>query len=274
MALCFPGWYNGVAHMLIYGADMPLYAQLKNLIKFRIASGQLKAHDLLPGERRLMHDYGLSRTTVRQALSELVSEGVLYRRHGKGTFVAPRRLEQNLATLMGFAEELHARGINPQVRVLTASMCQAPPEAASHLGLPPGEEVAFIERLISVDGEPLFVDRTYLVAPVGPSVLGADLAKEPIYTVVEHLGYPIREGTQTIAAVSLTDAESRLLQVRRGSPALLIRRITYVQAVSSPIEYTEALYRADRYQYQTRLLRQRNTSTLIDGHVTFSPPFR
>lgn len=246
--------------MPVHGADSPLYVQLKRLIKLRIASGQLKAHDPLPGERQLMQAYGLSRTTVRQALGELVSEGVLYRRHGKGTFVAPRRLEQNLATLTGFVEELRERGMRPLVQVLSATVCPAPVEAASQLQIPPGEEVAFIERLISIDGEPLFLDRTYLVAPVGLAVLSTDLTKESIYAVIERLGYPIREGTQTLAAVRLAGAEARLLRVRRGSPALFIRRVTYVNAVSPPIEYAEALYRADRYQYQTRLLRHQNAS--------------
>ena len=241
--------------MVIQGADVPLYVQLKGLIREKIRSGELKPHEALPGERQLVEAYGLSRTTVRQALNELVAEGVLYRRHGKGTFVAPPKLEQHLARLTGFAEELRARGVQPEIHVLSAGMRVAPDHVREALGLAPGAEVAMIQRMVAVDLYPLFLDRTYLIEHIGRLVLGADLTAESIYATIERLGYPIREGVQTISAVALSAVDARLLQVEPGDPALLIRRITYIEE-DRPIEYAEALYRADRYQYQMRLRRQ------------------
>lgn len=241
--------------MVIQGADVPLYVQLKNRIREQIRSGELKPQQALPGERQLVESYGLSRTTVRQALNELVAEGLLYRRHGKGTFVAPPKLEQNLARLTGFAEDLRARGVTPEIHVLSSGMREAPEHVRAALGLDAGRQVAMIQRMVAVDLYPLFIDRTYLVEDIGRLVLGADLASEPIYAVIERLGYPIREGVQRIVAVALSTLDARLLQVELGSPALLIRRLTYVEA-AQPVEYAEALYRADRYQYQMRLLRR------------------
>lgn len=241
-------------HVLVPGAAVPLYVQLKTLIRDKIAHNEWKPHEALPGERQLMETYGLSRTTVRQALNELVSEGALYRRHGKGTFVAPRRLEQSLGTLMGFAEELRERGLSPQVHVLSAGMRRAPVDAAQALGLPEGSEVATIQRVVSVDLYPLFVDRTYITEPVGRMILGLDLASESIYRLIERLGFPIREGLQTIAAEPLSTADAKLLQVEPKAPALRIRRITYIDS-EKPIEYSIAHYRGDQYQYRTKLVR-------------------
>ncbi|HHW10458.1 MAG TPA: GntR family transcriptional regulator [Firmicutes bacterium] len=241
--------------MIIQGADVPLHVQLKNLIWMQIRSGELKAGDPLPGERQLSQQHGLSRTTVRQALNELVSDGVLYRKHGKGTFVASGKFEQNLTWLRGFAEELRDKGLSPRVKVLAAEMRPVPEEAAYKLHLQAGQQAAFIQRLVSVGEEPLFVDRTYLVAQIGRMVLGADLVSTPIYVIVEQLGYPIRAGEQTIGAVSLSEEDAALLGVNPGDPALSIKRLTFVE-MDSPIEYTEVLYRADRYQYSTRLQRK------------------
>ncbi|HEX6971474.1 MAG TPA: GntR family transcriptional regulator [Limnochordia bacterium] len=239
---------------MIQGADIPLYAQLKQQIREKIRSGELSPHTALPGERQLVETYGLSRTTVRQALNELVAEGWLYRRHGKGTYVAPPRLEQNLASLTGFAEELASRGVEPEIHVLSAGLREAPEHVCRALEIPGGSTVAVIQRVVAVELYPLFVDRTYLIEQIGRMVLGADLAREPIYTIIERLGYPIRDGVQTISAVALSTLDARLLQVKPGDPALLIRRITSVEP-AQPVEYAEALYRADRYQYQMRLRR-------------------
>lgn len=247
--------------MIIQGADIPLYVQMKSLIRSQIASGQLSPHDALPGERELVEIYGLSRTTVRQAIGELVLEGVLYRRHGKGTFVAPRKFEQNLARLTGFAEELRQQGLAPVIRVLASEMRKPSPEVADQLGLQGDRLVAYIKRLVLTDGEPLFIDRTYLVAPLGEMVLAGDLQSESIYATIERVGYPIREGAQTIGATALSDPDAKLLEVDPGSPALHIRRSTFIES-ESPVEYAEALYRADRFQYQTKLQRR---SPSLDG---------
>lgn len=239
---------------MIQGADIPLYVQLKNWVKLQLDSGELRPYDPLPGERHLVAAHKLSRTTVRQALNELVAEGVLFRRHGKGTFVAPPRYEHSQGQLVGFAEELSRTGLHPVVRVLEARMQPATPEVVSMLHVRPDEAVAYIERLVSVHEAPLFIHRIYLIAQLGAFVLHADLAVETIYSIIESRGYPIREGMQTISAVSLSAADAHLLHAVAGEPALKVARQTYVDA-DSPVEYSEAIYCADRYQYHMRLRR-------------------
>jgi len=86
--------------VLYPGSAKPLYKQLKDVLKQKITAGEFKPGEALPGERQLMETYGVSRVTVRQAIAELVNEGLLYRQHGKGTFIAPKRIERPLARLL------------------------------------------------------------------------------------------------------------------------------------------------------------------------------
>lgn len=239
----------------IRGASLPLYVQVKNDIRSRIENGELQPHQALPGERELVTQLGLSRTTIRQALNDLVVEGVLYRQHGKGTFVAPRKRERNFSWLAGFVEELRLMNVTPSVEILAQETCSVPPAIADALRIKPETEIAFVSRRVLTDGVPLFIDRTYLVPSLSELALQSDLTKYSLYNLLERLGYPPQDGLQTIGAIAMHPDDATLLAVPPQSPALFIQRITYV-AEDSPIEYSEAVYRADRFQYETRLERR------------------
>lgn len=236
------------------GADVPLYVQLKHHIRGLIASGELKPGDALPGERELVAKFGLSRTTIRQALGDLVAEGLLYRHHGKGTFVAPHGMKQNLTPLTDLPEELRSMGYTPEVEVLACEMKAPPAGVAVTLGIGTDEQIAFIARRILAQGEPIVVVRTYLLEHVGSLVNGDDLATEPIYSRLERFGYPVREGLQTISATRVHPRDAGVLQIEPGAPALLLQRVTFIDP-GAPVEYSEAVFRADRFQYQTQLKR-------------------
>lgn len=238
----------------VRGADLPLYVQVKNHIREQIESGALKPHEALPGERELVAQFGLSRTTIRQALSDLVSEGILYRHHGKGTFVAPRQGAQHLFALTGFVEELRTMGMEPKVEVLVNEMRPAPRGVAAALHLDPNERVAFLARRVLTDDQPLLVERTYLTPSIGELLIRGEHPPDSIYRRLDRLGYPIQEGLQTISAIGMPPNDAHLLDVEPGSPALFLQRVTFVDE-DSPIEYAEAVYRADRFQVQSRLRR-------------------
>jgi GntR family transcriptional regulator len=246
--------------LVIPGANIPLYVQLKQSIQDQITSGELAANAMLPGERELGNLLGLSRTTVRLALNELVSEGVLYRHHGKGTFVARRKYKPNMAWLTGFAEELKWRGLAPTVQVLTARMQEAGASIAARLSVPQSEPIAYIQRLVAIDSTPIFTDSAYIISPIGSMVIGADLQNDSIYNIIERLGYPIHGGEQNISAIALSEYQAELLAARAGDPALVISRITFIEP-GKPIEYSEAIYRGDRYEYS--ILLQRNPASTL-----------
>lgn len=233
---------------------LPLHLQLRQAILRRVEQGVWPPGSQLPGERALTAMFGVSRTTVRQALDRLEADGAVVRRHGQGTFVARSPVVENLATLRGFAEELVEQGLDPQVEVLRAGSARPGPEAAQALGLGPDAEVVEISRIVRVGGEPLFTDDSYLPASVGHLVLAAEPSRS-IYSVLEALGFAIVRGEQTIEARLADRLEARLLGIPAGGPVLLIRRTAQL-ADGTPVEYRRALYRADRYRYRITLVRR------------------
>lgn len=237
-------------------SPIPLYHQLKSELAARIAGGEWRADEPIPSERELIERYGVSRTTVRQALSDLVAAGLLYRVQGRGTYVAPPQIVQTLSDLTGFAEELQRRGMNPEVRVLAAREQLLPPEPARALGLEPGGPAWAVERVVSVDGSPLFTDQAFFVPELRDILRGGQPGSVSFYALLEARGWRITRGEQRIAATVLDGAASRLLRVPEGSPALQITRVTFAED-DRPVEWARALYRADRYQYVVELRRRR-----------------
>lgn len=233
-------------------SPVPLYRQFKLLVEQKIASGEWSADQPLPPEMQLIETYGISRITVRQALDELVQEGRIYRRRGLGTFVAQPKINQTLAQLTGFVEELALRGMEPAVQVLGCETGVAEPRVAEILGTE--GPLLQIRRLVSVGGTPLFVDTSYFPVELAYLLGPAEIAARPIYTLLEAGGRAPAEGDQWLGAVALSAETARLLGMEPGAPGLAIHRVTK-DGLGRPVEYTRAVYRADRYEYQIRLER-------------------
>ncbi|WP_264841921.1 GntR family transcriptional regulator [Caldinitratiruptor microaerophilus] len=263
---CGVQWARGFSHTVQEGkgetalplnanSPIPLYHQLKSDLAARIAGGEWRPDEPIPSERELIERYGVSRTTVRQAISDLVAAGLLYRVQGRGTFVAPPHIVQTLAELTGFAEELRLRGLDPDVRVLDAHDAPLPPEPARALGMAPGEPAWRVRRVVSVDRSPLFVDDSYFHPELRDALSGRDVAGTSFYALLESKGWVIVRGEQRIAATLLDEAAAGLLRVPPGAPALAITRVTFAEG-DRPVEWARALYRADRYQYLVELRRR------------------
>ncbi len=240
--------------MLYPGSAKPLYEQLKDIIKQKIASGEFKPGEALPGERQLMDTYGVSRVTVRQTISELVNEGLLYRQHGRGTFVAPKRIERPLARLLGVAEELTLEGLEVEIKVIKTGIQESTPEVRQELQLAESEPVFCVTRLITAGQQPLLLDHSYFPQAIGQLLQNLDLSKDLIYTQLELYGYKISNGKQRISAGRASREEARYLQCNSGSPLLIVRRTTYVEG-GLPIDFSHAVYRGDRYEYHVSLER-------------------
>ncbi len=234
----------------------PLHVRLRNALQERIMTGDLPPHSPLPGERPLMTQYGVSRATIRQAIAELCSEGVLYRLPRRGTYVAAPKFSATLAELVGFAEELHERGLMADTTVLSLAVGTADASEAEQLEVQAGARVLRIERLVRVERAPLFYDQTLLPADVGEGLTAAEVSSLPLYTLIERRGVRLGEGDQTIDAVRATGREAARLQVSEGSPLLRVRRVTR-GSDGRVVEAALAHYRSDRYQYRLTLRRQR-----------------
>src|ERR1700687_2665493 len=106
-------------------SPLPRYYQLKEIMRERVRAGEWKPGDLIPSERELGETYGISRMTARQAITDLVNEGLFYREQGKGTFVSRNKITQQLIRLTGFSEDIKARGQRPGSKIISAKMVPA-----------------------------------------------------------------------------------------------------------------------------------------------------
>ena len=248
MIICFIGpSYTVTMKTLDSSSPIPLYHQLKAAIEERIELGQWKPGDRLPSESGLEELFKVSRTTVRQALGDLVSQGRLTRARGRGTFVAQPRIQQTLTQLTGFTQDMLARGKQPGSRLLQSEVTAAPVSAARALGIEPGEEALLVRRLRLADGAPMAVETSFLILPVCLGLLGEDLSTQSLYDLLARkLNIIPSRARQQIEAVACPKPEAALLGIPKGTPVLHIQRTTFAQS-GNPFEMAESYYRGDRY---------------------------
>jgi GntR family transcriptional regulator len=216
-------------------------------------SGRYPAHQRLPSERELSERYHVSRMTARHALVDLVRDGLIYTRAGKGTFVAEPRLDPQMRTVTGFRLDMRLRGAAPSSRVLEAHIVPATPGAAAALHLESNAEVIQLVRLRLVDGSPLAVETTSLPHALCPGLLHHDFGRESLYYVLEtEYGVCLSHAEQTIEARLASPREVELLQLKPTAAVLHLERVT-VRHDGVPVEYVSSAYRGDRYQIRTDL---------------------
>ncbi|MGH2345487.1 MAG: GntR family transcriptional regulator [Chloroflexota bacterium] len=234
---------------------IPYYYQLIQLVREDILSGALAAEQVIPSEHSLCAAYGVSRTVVRQALGELVSEGLLYRVKGKGTYVAPRKLEEKFIQRSdGFFREMTSRGYKVHSRVLEQAAVIPPAHVRAALRLEAGEPTIKIDRLRSLDDEVLLFVQTYIPERLCPTLVDDDLSDCSLYGLLrERYNLVVASGTRTVEAVAAQAALVRLLQVEKGAPLLKIESTSYL-ADTTPLEYYEAWHRGLRSKFEIEVV--------------------
>lgn len=228
---------------------IPLYHQLKDLIRHEITSGALKPGDQLPTEHELEVRYGVSRVTVRQALRDLVQEGLLVRHRARGTFVSLPQMDKALRSAASFTNDMKARGLTPGGQVLRFDEMEAPERVAQALGLAPHTPVVYLERLRLANGEPLALQWNCLESARFPDLLAADLNDRSLYEFLgTHFEVFIMAGRRTIEGIVADRRVAQVLDVHEGAPLLRLGGTNLDQG-GRPVEYGETLYRADKYKF-------------------------
>ncbi len=236
-------------------SPVPRYHQLKEILRERIRTGEWKPGDLIPSERELSEQYGISRMTARQAITDLVNEGIFFREQGKGTFVTRHKITQQLMRLTGFTEDIRARGQQPSTKVLVAQMHPADDITAERLHIDVGQMIFSLQRLRLADGEPLAIESSQLSFKGCERLVEEDLEHNSLYQLLEsQYGIPLVEAEQELEAGLAGNEEARLLQISQGSAVLYIRRTTFTDR-NQPIEYAKSIYCGNKYTFYTHLKR-------------------
>lgn len=229
----------------------PKYYRLKEHL-LDLARTQLPGSPV-PSERVLAEEFATSRTTVRQALQELVGEGRLQRLHGKGTFVARPKISQPLV-LSSYTEDARRRGATPSSRVLALSTEHVDGDVAEQLRLDPAEPLLRLERLRLADGEPMALEQSHLPARRFPGLPDRLAELGSLYAALRTYGVEPFEAEETIETASAGPLDASLLGTETGLPVLQLSRLTY-DAAGTPFEYVRATYRGDRFKLVARLVR-------------------
>jgi GntR family transcriptional regulator len=234
---------------------LPYYEQLAEMLRREIAAKQATGElHQLPSENDLAEQHGISRATVRHALDELERDGWIYRQKGIGSFAPVRRIEQDLTVLVSTSEEMSLRGWPLVTKVLSVDQAPAAAHVARALELPPETPIYALCRLRVVDDAPLSVQTNFLPAALCPKLEEADLTGSLYRLLESRYGLRLWTGREILRARGATLHEAQLLGIREGMPVMYAERTTY--AVSGiPVEYLEAVWRGDRYDFTVTLTR-------------------
>lgn len=244
---------ENVAH-LVNESPIPLYYQLKEILKQQIKDGDLKAGDQLPSERDLEETYGVSRMTARRALVELCNEGYVYREQGRGTFVSEPKYSHHLFRLTSFTEETQSQHLQPGARVLKQERVENE-YVCQKLGIDP-EPLVCIRRIRTINDEPVALEESYIRASYCSGLESANLNDTSLYSYLASR-YNIRLAcaNQTIEARLVTSDVGSILRVEKGTPVLYMERVTFLEDENIPVEFAEAIYRGDKYKLMVEMER-------------------
>jgi GntR family transcriptional regulator len=222
----------------------PKGEQLREILDGLVQS--MRPDDLLPSERVLATRFDVARMTVRQEIDRMVREGLVYRRHGHGTFVAGPKLVQS-DTLVSFSQDMRARGMTPSGRVLSVVVEPAPEHIAARLEIPLHAHVVRMVRLRTADGVPMALERTNLPAERFPGLEELDLSEVSLWNELERR-WGVRMGSteQRISAVLPSRHEALMLEMEATQPGFATEGVTR-DLDGVVVEYGRSLYRGDRY---------------------------
>jgi GntR family transcriptional regulator len=232
---------------------VPAYKKIQSAILEQVEGGHLKPGDAVQSERELARIHSVSLMTARHALTQLEREGLVIRRRGAGTFVAPPKIHFNKLT--GFTEQMSGRGLVSFSRTLSAKVITGEPEIAARLNLSPADNLVRVERLRLGASEPFALETCYLSAERYGGLVQAPLERGSLFAILEHdYKLQIAHADEEIDAIAADAKTADLFSVPKGSPFLRIRQVIYSTA-GRPEIYVLGIYRADRHTLLVRRFR-------------------
>jgi len=230
---------------------IPLHYQLKEILQEMIENEVLKPGQSIPTERELCEIQGVSRMTVNKAILSLVNEGLIYREQGKGTFVSIVKVNREISQLKGFTEQMLENGVISKTKILSFKVIEATKKYKFELRMPENKnKIIEIKRLRFSAEQPVAIETAWLPYYLFNGMTKDIIEDKSLYEIFrEKYGYHPDKAKQTIEPTMLNGYESKLLNQENSALALIFRRTTYLED-ETPIEYTKAIYRSDKYKYQ------------------------
>ena len=237
-------------------SDVPIYSQLAEQIRNDIRSRNLPTGTLLPPDRVYCEKLNISHMTVKKAIDLLVSEGLLTRKKGVGTFVASPKIRQELFSLAGFTGDNARHGRKIDSRVLRVGVQKAPDKVAARMHLRENANVIVLARLRMVNDEPVALETAYLNHddPRCAPIMSFDFSKESLYRVLKEVcGITLEYAKETIEVAYGSRESNQHLCSALDTPMFNLERISY-DTDGCAVEFVESIYRADRYTFSATLI--------------------
>jgi GntR family transcriptional regulator len=227
-------------------SDIPLYSQLVSIVKRNISAGTLSTGDLLPSEAELCSTFGISRSTVRQAIGELEREGLVVRKQGRGTFVAQPKVRRKTEMVYSFTSEISSMGMTPSSTLMEFEVIDPTPDIVKMLELGGADTKVYrFTRIRNVNGEPLILETSFYPQYIYPKLTRELLQTHSFYSLLYEVGIIPANAVDSYEAVVISRKESELLNCKPGSSAFFVQRRTYAEN-GMVYEFTQSLIRADR----------------------------
>lgn len=236
---------------------VPLYYQLETILQEEIDNGTYPVGSQIPTEKELSQMFNISRTTVRQAIVDMVQKEKLYRTKSKGTFVAhPKTSQEFMRSIMSYDDDVRAAGRKPSTEVLNLSVVELDAVIAAKMGLEEGTKAIYLYRKRLVDNDPFVRVETFLPYESCKFLLKHDFTKESLYEVLSG-----REKTHVVKIVRIcevktaTSEDVKLLGLKRGKPIHFFTSMGY-NAEGQLVEYSLASYRGDESKFRVVISRE------------------
>ena len=234
--------------------DVPMHSVVRTELLTQIRSGRLHPGDQVPTEPQLMAAFNVSRTTVRRALRDLETMGLIDRQPGRGSFVSEPKVEPRLDRLTGFVEDMEALGLDATASVELIETLPADAEVSQQLQLAPGESVVHIERVRLANGTPISFDDSYFPADLGSRIATENLEEEPFYSILEgKYGIALAGADYVLSASSADERVAHLLSIAVGAPVLRLERTSRAAPDRRPILFEHLHFAGARISYRLTL---------------------
>jgi len=231
---------------------IPVYVQVMDSIIAKIEDGVLREEMKLPSERELCLSYDVSRTTVRQAISELERDGYVETYKGRGTYVTTKRFNQDMSSLYGYTESMKQLGKTISTKLVDFDRVKCNERIAHKMQCAEGTDILYFTRVRYADKEPMMVVTTHLLSERFPDFDSKRLVNESLYAMLTDVYNVVFTGArETLRSVRVRNDMTELLQVEKNAPCMRIDRYTYEK--DTIFEYAVGIARGDKFEYNITL---------------------